>query len=200
MGALNFDPDVALAEIRNRAGTPANLAKVGAAFSSFSNFSRASSPKDAFESQAREAAAAASNDDQFTERAAIIEYDAGVPREWAEGFARLDISKSLPGFTEERWQQLIDDGGRFLNCWATAAAELGWSAEDVFGVSPSQPDGNQHFGGLALLIQGGEVVGVRADRATIRMLGGGWLTYLHRASSERATPWELASREWTTFL
>jgi len=133
-------------------------------------------------------------------RAAIIECDADVPRAWVEGFARLDVSKPIPKFTEERWHQLLNDGGRFLDLWATRAAELGWSAEDVFGVSNDAADSGQHAGGLVFLIQGGDVVDVRADRATIRMLDECCVTYLRRASSERATLWELAMREWATFF
>ena len=136
----------------------------------------------------------------FEERVAIVEYDAGASREWAEGFARLDVSRPIPGFSEERWHELLNDGGRFLDRWATRAAELGWSAEDVFGVSNDSADGGQPVGGLVFLIQGGDVVDVRADRATIRMLDECCVTYLRSASSERATLWELAMREWATFF
>jgi hypothetical protein len=117
-----------------------------------------------------------------------------VPREWAEGFARLDLSRPLAGFTIDRWQQLLNDGGRFLDGWATKAAEFGWSAEDVFGVSNDSTDSGPQVGGLVFLIQGGDVADMRADRATIRMLDGGWLTYLRLASSGRATLWEVAMR------
>jgi hypothetical protein len=75
----------------------------------------------------------------FEERAAIIEYDAGVLRSWAESFARLNIADQPPGFRHEAWSQLIDDGGRFLDCWGMEAARLGWSALDVFGVHPAAP-------------------------------------------------------------
>ena len=72
----------------------------------------------------------------FEERAAIVEHDGGAPREWAEGFARLDAATPPKGFDLGRWRQLIDDGGRFLDRWALTAAECGWSATDVFGLHP----------------------------------------------------------------
>ncbi|MGD9738421.1 MAG: hypothetical protein AB7S41_02495 [Parvibaculaceae bacterium] len=67
-----------------------------------------------------EAAAGASSTvgDRFDERAALVEVGAGVPRQWAEAFARLDVIARPPDFTAERWRQLIDDGARFLDVWA----------------------------------------------------------------------------------
>jgi hypothetical protein len=44
-------------------------------------------------------------------RAALIEIGAGVPREWAEGFALLDIATPLPGWPERRWRELVNKGG-----------------------------------------------------------------------------------------
>jgi hypothetical protein len=35
--------------------------------------------------------------DDLEERAALVEYGAGVPREWAEGFARLDLAAPPKG-------------------------------------------------------------------------------------------------------
>lgn len=43
----------------------------------------------------------ASSNDLFEERAAIAEDGAGVPRNWAESFARLDIADRPPDFTEK---------------------------------------------------------------------------------------------------
>jgi hypothetical protein len=57
----------------------------------------------------------------FEERAALIEYGAGVPRAWAEGFACLDCASPLVGFSEDRWHRLINDGG----CsWIDGATKL----------------------------------------------------------------------------
>ena len=77
--------------------------------------------------------------DRFEERAALIEYGAGVPREWAEGFARLDLASPPAGFDAKRWRTLIDDGGKFLDRWGGEAARLGWSALDLLGAHPVAP-------------------------------------------------------------
>jgi len=47
------------------------------------------------------------------ERAAIVEYEAGIPRAWAEGLARLHPDHPLADVHPKRWQQFIDDIGRF---------------------------------------------------------------------------------------
>lgn len=133
----------------------------------------------------------APQNDIFEERAAIIEDGAGVPRRWAEGFARLDIAGRPPDFTEKAWRQLIEDGGRFLDRWASEAARLGWTALDVFGVHPAAPSTNYDAIGLVPLIRGGDVVAIGLDRATIRTHGRTLLTYLRRPQPGVIAVWEL---------
>ena len=63
----------------------------------------------------------------FDERAAIIEFDGGAPRAWAEALARLDPVCPPGDISPARWLQFIDDCGRFLDDgWAARAAALGW--------------------------------------------------------------------------
>lgn len=131
----------------------------------------------------------------FEERAAIIEHDGGIPREWAEGFARLDAMKPLAGFHQDRWRQLIDDAGRFIDRWAATAAAMGWSAVDVFGLHPRAPAARYDGMGLVPLISGGEVVAIEVGHATIRTPGGSCLTYYLRRQTSTGVPvWELAGR------
>ena len=127
----------------------------------------------------------------FEERAAIIEDGSGVPREWAEGFARLDLSNRPRGFTVERWRQLIDDGGRFLDRLGSKALSLGWKAEDVFGVHPTAPSARYDLMGLVPLISGGVVVSVSDDRAAIRHSSGSEVVYLRRPIAGAIALWEL---------
>lgn len=128
---------------------------------------------------------------EFEERAALIEYGAGVPRAWAEGFARLDLSSPPKGFDARRWRQLIDNGGRFLDRWAARAAQLGWLAEDVFGVHPLAPAANYSLMGLVPLIGDGEVTDIGDGGASIRMRFGSILVYLRRPQKGAVTLWEL---------
>ena len=58
----------------------------------------------------------------FEERSAIAQFDAGVPREWAEGYASLQCHRVPIGFSSERWMRVITDGGRFLDLWGSCHA------------------------------------------------------------------------------
>ena len=131
--------------------------------------------------------------DAFEERAALIEYGAGVPREWAEGFAQLDLATPPKGFHERRWRTLIDDGGKFLDRWGGEAARLGWSELDVFGAHPIAPGARYDAAGLVTLINGGEVIAIRSDRATIRArLSPSELTYLRTPRAGVVALWDVS--------
>jgi hypothetical protein len=47
--------------------------------------------------------------DDHEERAAIIEHDGKIPREWAEGFARLDVDRPPSDVPLKRWRRFVDD-------------------------------------------------------------------------------------------
>ena len=106
--------------------------------------------------------------DQQEERAAIVEYDAGVPRAWAEGFARLEGMAPPAGIPAHRSRRLIDNAGRFVDRWAAKAAALGWDTASVFGCHPVVPTARYDMQGLVWFIGRGELVGITADSATIR--------------------------------
>ena len=135
---------------------------------------------------------AADRETAFQERAALIEDGASVPRAWAEGLASLDLAAPPAGFTPALWQQVVEDGARFLDRWGSEAAELGWSALDVFGVHPVVPTSRFDAMGLVPLIRGGEVVAIAAERATICTPHGGQLTYLRRPRPGAVAFWDLA--------
>src|SRR5205823_5066007 len=98
--------------------------------------------------------------DDLEERAALVEYGAGVPRRWAEGYAALCAMAAPAGFSPDRWQRFIDGAGRFLDRWAVTAAECGWSDLDVFGADPDEPDRRFDCMGLLLLLDRCEIVGI----------------------------------------
>lgn len=74
------------------------------------------------------------------ERTAILEADGGVPRVYADAFAVL-MDRCPDGADEARWWQAIDDAGRFLDAWGDRAADLGWTAADLFDWSRSRCSG-----------------------------------------------------------
>lgn len=133
-----------------------------------------------------------SDAEDIAERAAIVQFDAGVPEEWAVGYASLlnwmpeGLRKG--GYTAQRWQRVIDDGGKFLDQWGTQAAALGWDATDVFGVDPDAPAARIDAMGLVFLINGRTVQAITALSARLVNERGGALTYYRRTSSQKGMP------------
>ncbi|TGT36199.1 hypothetical protein [Mesorhizobium sp. M8A.F.Ca.ET.165.01.1.1] len=59
---------------------------------------------------------------EFEERAAIIEFDGNIPREWAEQFARF-LSRAKPaGVSEIDWSWFLTTCGRMIDEAPGAAA------------------------------------------------------------------------------
>jgi hypothetical protein len=141
-----------------------------------------------------ERAQASAEQSAFEERAAIVEFEAGVPREWAEGFARLcQMSRPL-AIPPARWSELVDNAGVFIDRWAVQAASLGWNAADIFGCHRQAPLARYDLQGLVFLIGSGEVVAITALSATIRTRGGATLIFRRTpptAGEHVAAIWEL---------
>jgi hypothetical protein len=102
------------------------------------------------------------------ERAAIVEYDGGAPRAWAEALARLNPDKPPGDAPPRRWLSFIDDCGRFLDAgWAARAAALGWGPLDLFGADRERPFARLDHLGLLWLVNGGTIVELHRARAII---------------------------------
>jgi hypothetical protein len=132
--------------------------------------------------------------DAEEERAAIVEYDAGVPRAWAEGFARLDPNKPPIDVPPRRWLRFIDDGGRFLDSgWARQADSFGWGPLDLFGCDRERPFARIDHAGLLWLLNGRKLVALTPDTATIETLTGTHQTYRRGsiAYGDATLAWEL---------
>jgi hypothetical protein len=112
------------------------------------------------------------------ERSAVIEFDGGAPRAWAEGLARLDPARPPADVPQRRWLRFIDDCGQFLDAgWADKAAAVGWGAADLFGCDRHRPWARIDQAGLLWLLAGRRLLALTADSATIETAGGGWQTY-----------------------
>jgi hypothetical protein len=116
--------------------------------------------------------------DDRNERAPHDEYGAGVPRAWAEGFARLD--PNCPP---------LDDG------WAGKAAAFGWGPLDLCGCSREHPFPRIDHAGLLWLLNGDRLLALSEITATIETrVGARWMV---RRCSDRpdhlVLPWEPAS-------
>jgi hypothetical protein len=119
--------------------------------------------------------------DAEEERAAIVEYDGGAPRAWAEGFARLDPNNPPGDVPTQGWLRFIDDCGRFLDGgWADKAAALGWGPLDLFGCDRKRPFARIDHLALLWLLDGGTVLEMHRDHAIIETLGGARQAYRRR--------------------
>jgi len=115
-------------------------------------------------------AAALSDVYDLDERAAIAIYDAGVPEAYAGAFAQLQIAQPI-GVPHPQWLRTIDDAGRFLDRWGNVAAQLQWSAEDIFkrpaALTVKTPPLDLGTFGLCWVIDGQNVVALDACSVTI---------------------------------
>jgi len=126
------------------------------------------------------------------ERAAIAGHDGGVPRTWAEGFARLHPDHPPGDVPPRRWQRFIDDVGMFLDRWASYAAALGWSLYDLFGCDRDRPFARVDQAGLLWLLNGDRLVALSENTATIERRTGARQTYRRKQSGPgRMRAWEL---------
>ena len=105
-------------------------------------------------------------------RAASLE-SAGLPRAWAEPFARLLCGAPPRGFDPSRWASVVEGASIFAEQWAAQAFALEWSAEDVFGLDDIAPARRHDRKGLTWLSPDGKhVVALDAGGADIETARG----------------------------
>jgi|TARA_R100000501_G_scaffold10060_3_gene19947 hypothetical protein len=108
---------------------------------------------------------------EWQERAAILEYDAELPRHVAEGLASLFLMQRPSNLRADRWQQLIDDAGRLADSGLAAKAyQLGWADLDLWGCSPGFAR-RLDRDGLVMAIGGRRVLRVTPECAEISTSG-----------------------------
>jgi hypothetical protein len=130
----------------------------------------------------RQISAAAQFDDaDHAERAAIMEADAGMPREWANTFAAISLRAAPGDFEPERWQDTLDGMLRFCDEWAGRAAARGWQPSEIFSLDLSAPAARVDRRGLGLLLgNGSEVVAIDGNGADIQTRSGSRQRYYRR--------------------
>jgi hypothetical protein len=134
-------------------------------------------------------------DSDLAERAAIVEHEAGIPRAWAEGFARLAEMSCPLGIPARRWRRFVDDAGRFLDRgWAAKAAAAGWEPMDLLGCDRERPWQRIDMMGLLWLLNGAVVIALTEATATTYNADGARLTYRRITGAQRVGAclgWEL---------
>jgi hypothetical protein len=127
------------------------------------------------------------------ECAAIVEHDGGIPRAWAEGFARLHPDRPPGDVPPRRWLQFVDDVGRFLDSdFAAVAAALGWGPYDLFGCDRDRPFARIDCAGLLWLLNGERLIALSENTATIETRTGARQTHRRKpVEPGRVLAWEL---------
>ena len=99
------------------------------------------------------------------------------------------------GFSPERWRQVVDATGIFLDRWGAEAIACGWSDFDVFGCHPDRPTARFDCMGLVLLLDRCEVVGIDPDGADLVSASVARQRFYRRALPHGTVAlWQLASR------
>lgn len=105
---------------------------------------------------------------EVEERAAIMEYEAGMPRAWADAFAKIVHGPNRFADYPARWQSVVDGALVFADQWAGKAHSLGWTVDELFGLDPVAPAARLDHRGLAFLLgNGSRVVAIDRDGADI---------------------------------
>jgi hypothetical protein len=128
------------------------------------------------------------------ERAGIVEFDGGIPRAWAEGFARLNPNRPPGDIPPKRWRRFVDDMGTFLDSpYCAVAAALGWGPCDLFGCDRDRPFARIDCAGLLWLLNGDRLIALSENTATIETRTGARQTYRRKPNERgRVLAWELA--------
>lgn len=126
-------------------------------------------------------------------RVASTEVGTGVPREWTEGFARLQVTRPPAAIEAWRWQQVINDTGRFLDHWVIRAVVLGWRTLDVFGAHAEKPEARFDAAGLVWCLRGAKVVSITEKAVQLRTPSGAVQTFTRcdPAHPEAVAVWSL---------
>jgi len=128
----------------------------------------------------------------YEERTAIIEHDSGLPKEWAEAFARMDCCQRPRHIHQKHWQEIVNDTGQLLDRHIHDIIRCGWSIADIFGCHRAVPDLRYDCMGLLILLHDREVVEVRPDGIVIRISTGTTQTFTKSPRNNEAIMiWEL---------
>lgn len=101
----------------------------------------------------------------------------GAAVESASSYARLVGTPCPDGWSAIEWRQVLDDVGSFLGRWSERAAELGWTAIELYGIHRSAPRTRYDVMGLVPLLAGRSLIALDKYAATIRGESGSVLTF-----------------------
>jgi hypothetical protein len=141
MSAPAFDPNAIMEEVFANAGAslPATIATLRHNGPNCRKVATVATPHASnLARDCRNVAIVATGGVADDEIAALIEERAAlcagsVPAIYLDAWSRLCHQKPMR-VSESEWRQALDDGGRFLDRWASEAALWGWTVADLFDV------------------------------------------------------------------
>ena len=127
------------------------------------------------------------------EHAANVGCDGEIPRQWGEGFARLDPDRSPADVPSRRWLRLVTDVALFLDsAFCATAAALGWGPLDLFGCDRDRPFARIDQAGLLWLLNGDRLLAVSEDAVVIETRAGARRVFRRKPNAAgRVLVWEL---------
>lgn len=89
-----------------------------------------------------------------------------MPEDWADALDRIR-ARAVPRIaTKVRWEQIVADAERIVTLYRDQVIAAGWSAENLFGFDPDEPNG---FMGLAVVMRGAELVRITLEDAALKV-------------------------------
>jgi len=98
------------------------------------------------------------------------------PTPFGEALTEL-VNHRPEGVGEARWHEALRDGRSFVEMWGRQATDLGWTANDLFGLHPIVPLARYDAMGFVWLLHGRPIVALTATEATIRASFGATLSF-----------------------
>lgn len=119
------------------------------------------------------------DDYDYQERAAILEYDGGMPRQWAEAFARLWTVEKPDIYNDDQWDRIIVDSVAVAGL-LPRIIDNGWTPDDVRALIPK--------------IHGRPIVAVGRGDVTLRMPAGTTERIYYRPNPGGVASWDEGRR------
>ncbi|MBF0131163.1 MAG: hypothetical protein HQL75_01075 [Magnetococcales bacterium] len=127
-------------------------------------------------------------EDAFQERSSIIESEGRIPRDWAEGLARIATMDRPNDIPPRRWEMIVKTAAIFAERWAAEASRLGWTTEEVFGIHQHGP--NVRFDSMGLVYSLADdrvsLESIDHEKAVIRVNNGAVQTFRREPSGRSA--------------
>jgi len=83
-----------------------------------------------------------------------------------------EIAHRFMACNSRQAEMLLLDAERFLDRWLSTGHAMGWTTLDLFGIHPIRPAVRVDVMGFLLPLQGGEVIALTAEGASIRRPSG----------------------------